>query len=116
MYVCSVVWYTDYGQGPVLYNLQLDESETKNVAALYPNVVDKLLERLLTYADPEENVEPQQPFPPFAGEQYFCKACPQRPSLNDPTVEAWAPWLDLAQYKNLDVNKDVVNVTMVSLA
>ena len=87
----------DYDQGPVLYNLDLDPSEANNIAQANPEVVAHLLERLKAHAEDPENVTPYSKYPPYQGDDYFCKDCPQRGVNADPVADAWAPWVNLSQ-------------------
>lgn len=85
----------EFKKGPVLYNLAEDISETTNLAAKEPQLVEKMLARLAWYVSTEGGgmVEPQQWTPPYQGPNYFCKDCPLHPNGTGPG-SPWLPWLD----------------------
>lgn len=80
----------EFENGPVLFDLEADPREITNVAAKQPEVVDRLLARLKTWA--ESSVEPMQWTAPYQGESYFCKDCPLHPAGSGPDIP-WAAWI-----------------------
>lgn len=55
----------DFSNGPVLFDLAADPSETTNIAAANPDVVSTMIKRLEEIA--RGSVEPQQWFAPYQG-------------------------------------------------
>jgi len=78
------------GSWPALYNLKEDPSETTNIAADHPDIVDDLVNRLKKYAD--EMVIPMEWEPPYQGKDYYCADCPLHPASGP--YEPWGPWIE----------------------
>ena len=78
------------GTWPMLFNLTADPSETTNMAAKEPRVVQSMLDRLSEIAS--QSVEPMQWDPPYQGPNYACAKCPKHPAVSEPW-DPWLPWL-----------------------
>jgi len=84
----------EFSNGPLLFDLEADPSETTNIASSHPDQVKLMLARLKVYAD--NSAEPMTWTPPFQGQGYFCKDCPLHPhgaGINGPAVP-WDAWCD----------------------
>eukprot|EP00730_Choanoeca_flexa_P008226 TRINITY_DN12463_c3_g1_i7.p1 TRINITY_DN12463_c3_g1~~TRINITY_DN12463_c3_g1_i7.p1 ORF type:complete len:543 (+),score=96.31 TRINITY_DN12463_c3_g1_i7:273-1901(+) len=78
-----------FANGPALFNLNDDPSETRNVAADNPEVVQELTQRLLLQAS--RSVNPMVWVPPYQGPNYFCANCSLHPTTGP--YKPWGPWL-----------------------
>jgi len=79
-----------FANGPCLYDLDADPSETTNLALKMPDQVSKMLIRLEELA--LSSVQPMTWDPPYQGPDYSCAKCPKHPASKSPN-QPWGPWL-----------------------
>ena len=78
-----------------LFNLTEDPGEATDLASIQPDLVKKLSSKMLVYAKEAAQIPTLTQGPPWQGEGYYCKNCPQGKPDNVPGTSGplvWNPW------------------------